>query len=62
MPNASVAVRRSRLMTPCEKYRGTASSSPVIWAFVGAFPLASKRSGSEKAGQTYALPQPRSAL
>ena len=30
MPKASVAVRRSAVMTPCEKYGGTASSRPSI--------------------------------
>ena len=61
MPNASVAVRRSRVMTPCEKYGGTASSSAAICGCDDAPPLR-KRSGSENAGHSSALPQPRFSL
>ena len=60
MPKAIVAVRRSGVMTPCEKYGGTASSSPSICARVVSWPPW-KRSGSEKAGHSSALPQPRLA-
>ena len=50
------------VITPCEKYGGTASSSAVdLLARAGC--LASlNRSGSENAGQTSAAPQPRFSL
>ena len=61
MPNASVATLRSVVITPCEKYGGTASSSALIEACEVALPPRN-RSGSENAGHSSALPQPRDAL
>jgi hypothetical protein len=61
IPKASVAVRRSAVMTDCEKYGGTASSSAAIWAALRREPGVVKRSGSENAGHSCARPQPRCA-
>ncbi len=49
MPKASVAVLRSRVMTPWEKYGGTASSRPSMSVRLAAAPP-ENRSGSENAG------------
>ena len=61
MPNASVAVRRSALTTDCEKYGGTASSSALIAPASRRDAGVVKRSGSENAGHSSAVPQPRVA-
>ena len=52
-------------MTLWEKYAGTTSSSASTWAWEVILPLPSsppKRSGSENAGHSSALPQPRLSL
>ena len=61
MPKASVAVRRSALTTDCEKYGGTASSSARMPAASRREAGVVKRSGSENAGHSSAVPQPREA-
>ena len=58
MPNASVAVRRSGLITVCEKYGGTVSSSPSMRERVASDAFVVKRSGSENAGHRSDRPQP----
>ena len=62
MPKASVAVRRSAVMTEREKYGGTASSSASIAPASRREAAVVKRSGSENAGHSSACPQPRVAL
>ena len=71
MPKASVATRRSGVITSWEKYGGIAPSRPLTCAWVslarlaGALPAGVtaacwvNRSGSEKAGHSRACPQPR---
>jgi hypothetical protein len=51
MPNASVAVVRSPLITACEKYGGTASSSALTLSRLAGVPDR-KRSGSDSAGHS----------
>ena len=57
-PNARLAVLRSAVMTDWEKYGGTASSSPRTCSFVAAARSSRKRSVSDSAGHSSALPQP----
>ena len=61
MPNARFAVRRSAVITAREKYGGTASRSARIRSRSLADSAERKRSGSDSAGHSSALPQPRSA-
>ena len=61
-PNASVAVRRSGVITLCEKYGGTASSSASTRAREESDAFVVKRSGSENAGQMSEPPQPRARV
>ncbi len=49
-------------MTLCEKYGGTASSSPSTRLREASEAFVVKRSGSENAGQISERPQPRFAL
>ena len=60
-PKASVAVRRSAVITAREKYGGTASSSARMRSRSPADCDDRKRSGSDSAGHRSARPQPRSA-
>ena len=63
MPKASVAVRRSGAITALEKYGGTRSSSARIRACEAVDVAWSRnRSGSESAGHSSALPQPRASV
>ncbi len=62
MPKARFAVLWSAVITACEKYGGTAASSPRTRARVDDEAGLRNRSGSENAGHRSAVPQPRAVV